>query len=196
LVSRSQSFGGWTVDSGPRIWDDYDVWARIQEELAKDDVVQAAWILRHYLEYTAFILADNLRAPIEFRGDGHYDLGDLMPHVLKRWRKLLEDGERSATKWRLDDKKKELAALRATVKDLIAKTNAEQWAINPSVHFSEWANLQAAEFQEVVDAFKNLLEHLRCQNTACKSYLYVTPRKGQSEELRCNCGETAINLRT
>ncbi len=105
LISRSQSFGGWTVDSGQRVWDDHDIWTEIQNELAKDDVAQAAWFLRRYLEYTAVILADNLRARIEFRGDGHYDLGDLMPHVLKQWRTLLEDGEKSAIKWKLDEEK-------------------------------------------------------------------------------------------
>lgn len=196
VISCSQSFGGWTVDSGPRVWDDYDVWTEIQNELAKNNVAQAAWLLRHYLEYTAVILADNLRARIEFRGDGHYDLADLMPHVLKQWRTLLEDGEKSAIKWKLIDQNDSLATMRAITKDLIAKTNSEQWAINPSVHFNEWANLQVHEFQEVVDAFKKLLEHLRCKNPACMSYLYVSPHKGQKEELRCNCGTTAINLKT
>ncbi len=196
LISRSQSFGGWTVDSGPRVWDAHDVWTEIQGELAKDNVAQAAWLLRRYLEYTAFILADNLRARIEFRGDSHYDLSDLMPHVLKRWRKWLEDGEESATKWNLDEQKAALSAMRAEVKKLVAKTNTKQWAINPSVHFNEWANLQAHEFQEVVDAFKALLEYLRCENPACGSYLYISPRKGQPEELRCNCGKTSINLKS
>jgi len=196
LISRSQSFGGWTVDSGPRVWDGHDIWTEIQDELAKDEVAQAAWLLRRYLEYTAVILADNLRTRIEFRGDGHYDLGDLMPRVLKRWRTLLEDGEKSAIKWKLDDERTALAAIRNTAKGLIAKTNAEQWAINPSVHFNEWADLQAHEFQEVVDAFKTLLDHLRCENPACMSYFYVSPRKGQPEELRCNCGTAAINLKT
>jgi hypothetical protein len=196
LISGSQSFGGWTVDSGPRVWDDHDIWSEIQNELAKNDVPQAAWLLRRYLEYTAVILADNLRARIEFRGDGQYDLGDLMPHVLKQWRTLLEYGEKSAIKWKLEEEKTTLAGMRATAKELIAKTNTEQWAINPSVHFNEWANLRAHEFQEVVDAFRTLLEHLRCVNPVCLSYLYISPRKGQPEELRCNCGKTAINLKT
>jgi len=195
VISRSQSFGGWTVDCGPRVWDDHDVWIEIQGELAKDNVAQAAWLLRHYLEYTAVILADNLRTRIEFGGDGHYALADLMPHILKHWGTLLEAGEKSAIKWKLVDEKDSITAMRITGKELIAKTNAEQWAINPSVHFTEWANLEVHEFQEVVDAFKMLLEHLRCENPACMSYLYVSPHKGQPEELRCNCGKIAINLK-
>jgi hypothetical protein len=196
LIERSQAFGGWSVEAGPRVWDDQDIWPEIQGELDKDDVPKAAWLLRRYLEYIASILADNLRARIEFRGDGHYDLNDLLPPVLTAWKKRLEDAEKSAAHWGHDAEKEALAAKRAEAKQLIAKSNAEQWAINPTVHFNEWANLRREEFQDVVDAFKALLKHLRCQNPACQSYVYIMPRKGKIEELRCNCGATAINLKS
>ena len=195
LVARSQVFGGWTVDAGPRVWDDQDVWTEITKELSEDNVSKAAGLLRRYLEYTATILADNLRARIEFRGDGHYGLGDLLPHVLKEWRTRLESGEKSARKWEQKDTERALAAKRAEARDLIARTKSEEWAINPSVHFNEWANLQAHEFREVADAFKDLLESLRCENAKCRSYLYVSPPEGNAEEMRCNCGATIINLR-
>lgn len=196
LIARSKSFVGWTVDMGPRVWDDHDIWSEIEVELDKTDVTKSAWLLRRYLEYTATILADNLRARVEFRGDGRYDLGDLLSPVLKEWKKRLEDGEKSAAHWKQEEKKKAIAAKRVEAKKLIAITNIEQWAINPSVHFNEWANLEKHEFQVVVDAFKALLETLRCENESCKSYLYVLPRKLKAEELRCNCGATNINLKT
>lgn len=60
LIVRSQSFGGWTVDLGPRVWDDHDIWAEIQNELDKDDIAKAAWLLQRYLEYTANILANHI----------------------------------------------------------------------------------------------------------------------------------------
>ncbi len=195
LIDRSQSFGGWTVDAGPRVWDDHDIWTEIQGELDNNDVAKAAWLLRRYLEYTATILADNLRARVKFRGDANYALGDLLPQVLKEWRKRLGDGEKSAAHWKRDKEKEAIASKRAQAKELIAKTNAEQWAINPSVHFNEWANLQRQEFQEVVCAFKELLENLRCENENCKSYFYVFPRMGKAEEMRCNCGTTNINFK-
>lgn len=196
LISRSQSFSGWTVDFGPRVLDNHDVWAEIQAELAEDNVARAAWLLRRYLEYIAAILADNLRAQVEFRGDARYDLGDLLPPVLKRWRTLLERGQKSAAKWNLDQAKEAIAATRERAKDLAVSAHVEQWPINAAVHFNEWANFQAREFQGVVDVFKDLLSHLRCDNPACQSYLYVSPRKGKAEELRCSCGMTSINLKT
>ena len=195
LVGSSTSFGGWTVDSGPRVWDDHDIWTEIQSELDKEDVPKAAWLLRRFLEYTAGILADNMRASVEFRGDGRYDLGDLMPPTLKEWRKRLEQGEKSATNWNQTETVKKLKQKRSKAKVLVGTSSVEQWAINPSVHFNEWANLDSHEFAQVVAAFSELLENLRCQQEACKSYLYLSPNRGDPEALRCNCGSVNINLK-
>ena len=195
LISRSQLFGGWSVELGPRIWDDQDIWTEIQQELSKNDIAKGAWLLRRYLEYISTVLADNLRASIEFRGDAHYDLGDLLPHVLSRWQNRLEKGIKTAGKWGHDASKSELVKKLAEAKALIRATNAEQWAINPSIHFNEWQNFTKAEFQAVVNAYKALLVHMRCTNPKCGTFPYLTPRKGSSEELRCNCQEININLK-
>lgn len=195
LIGRSKTFGSWTVDSGPRIWDDHDVWTEIQAKLDKGNVPTAAALLRRFLEYTAGILADNFRAPVKFRGDGRYDLGDLMLPVLKEWRKRLEQGEKSAAKWNHAEAIEELKQKRLTAKKLIAQTNVELWAINPSVHFNDWANLDSHEFSHVVAAFKELLENLRCVQDVCKSYLYLSLNKGKPETLRCNCLSVNINLK-
>ena len=195
LIGRSKTFSGWTVDSGPRIWDDHDVWTEIQVELDRENVPTAAALLRRLLEYTAGILADNFRAPVKFRGDGRYDLADLMPPVLKEWRKRLQQGEKSAAKWNHEEVIEELKQQRLIAKELVGQTNVEQWAINPSVHFNEWANLDSHEFAHVVAAFKELLENLRCVQDICRSYLYLSPNKGEPETLRCNCGSVNINLK-
>ena len=50
-------FKGWSVDHGPTRWDDRDVWTEIDDYLTKNDVRAAAALLRHYLEYSATILA-------------------------------------------------------------------------------------------------------------------------------------------
>ncbi len=195
LITKSKSFAGWTVDSGPRVWSDKDIWVEIQLALDKGDVSAASALLRRYLEYTSPILADNFRARIEFRGNHHYDLEDLLPHALKKWRERLEEGIKSATHWKSDGVKEMLTTKHAKAKELIASSNTERWMINPTLHYNEWANLQPQEFQAVVDAFRELLESLRCENQNCMSYLYVIPAKGNAEELRCNCGDSSINLR-
>ena len=196
LIQKGQFFGGWNIDTGPRIWDDKDIWTEIQEALDKDNVPRAAALLRRYLEYISVVLADNLRAKVEYRGDASYDLGDLLPPTLERWKNRLEKGIKSAEHWGHDDIKALLEAKLAEAKALIQKSNAEQWAINKSVHFNEWENFTKTEFKEISDAFKELLDHIRCQNAKCGGYPYLAPRKGSSEQLRCSCGAINVNLKT
>ncbi|MGY3487909.1 hypothetical protein ACVW1C_005792 [Bradyrhizobium sp. USDA 4011] len=88
LVQSTLSFGGWTVDGGPQVWTEGGVWTQIEEGLAKSNVPQAAGTLRRYLEFTSTILADNLRARIEYHG-GQYDLGG--PSVLAAWKARLQE---------------------------------------------------------------------------------------------------------
>ena len=90
LIQTGQFFGGWNIETGPRIWDDRDIWTEIEEALDKDDVPRAAALLRRYLEYISSVLADNLQAQVEYRGDASYDLGDLLPPTLSRWKDRLK----------------------------------------------------------------------------------------------------------
>lgn len=196
LLQNSQFFGGWNVETGPRIWDDADIWTEIQDALGKDDVPRAAALLRRYLEYISAVLADNLRAKVEYRGDASYDLGDLLPPTLNRWKDRLKKGIQSAEYWGHCAAKAALEEKFAEAESLIKKSSAEQWAINKSVHFNEWENFRAVEFKEVADAFKALLDHIRCQNAKCGGYPYLIPRKGASEQLRCSCGAVNVNLKT
>ena len=195
LIKSGQFFGGWNVETGPRIWDDKDIWAEISSALERNDVPQAAALLRRYLEYISAVLADNLRAQVEYRGDANYDLGDLLPPTLNRWRDRLDKAVKVADKWGHSDIKSTAAEMAQEAKSLIATSNAEQWAINKAVHFNEWQNLTASEFGKVADAFKALLENIRCSNEKCAGYPYLTPRKGSSEQLRCNCGAINLNLK-
>ncbi|MCI0565107.1 MAG: AAA family ATPase [Nitrososphaera sp.] len=193
LIKSSMSFGGWSVETGPRVWDDKDIWEHIDETLAKNDIPQAASALRRYLEYTTAILADELRARVEFHGYGQYDLGDLMPPVIERWKYLLKKAIKAAKKWKQVQKVTDLTALKQQVDSKVTQSGDEQWAINKAVHFTDWADLQKEEFELVVAAFKELLETLRCDD--CGGYFYVQPNKGASETLRCSCGNTAMNLK-
>ena len=34
LINKTQIFGGWTVENGPRIWDDKDIWSEIESALS------------------------------------------------------------------------------------------------------------------------------------------------------------------
>jgi hypothetical protein len=193
LIQSSISFAGWTVDGGPLVWKDADVWEQIDEKLTKNDVPGAAHTLRRYLEYMCAILADNLRASVEYHGNGSYDFGDLLPAVIRAWKDLLADARDATASWGQDTSS--IDALKAEVKEKISEARAEQWVINKSVHFNPWANLQAEEFRTVVTAFRELLSSMQCANAACREFVAVTPKKGKMEAIRCSCGNVNLNLK-
>jgi hypothetical protein len=92
-------FRTWSVESGPREWDDLDVWGEIDGHLAKNGASQAAALLRHYLEHTSHEICHQLRARVEFRADTQFMLGDLLPPAIGQMRRLLKAGKNAAMSW-------------------------------------------------------------------------------------------------
>jgi len=92
-----------------------------------------------------------------FRSDGNYELGELLPSVLNRMKKLCGSAAKAAQSWG-NDKEKDAATKR---KDSLSTSNAassvEQWAVNKAVHYNEWANFGRKDFEPVVTAFRELL---------------------------------------
>ena len=192
LIQGSASFGGWTVESGPQVWKEGDVWQQIGEKLAKNDVTGAAGTLRRYLEYISTILADNLHAPVQYHANGQYELGDLWPAVIQAWKARLKEAKDSVASWKADPAA--IDARIAEASEKIADTQSEQWMINKSVHYNAWASLQPTEFAEVAASFQAFLKTMQCPNAVCSEFLCVTPMKGEREALRCGCGQANINL--
>ncbi len=188
-------FHTWSVETGPIFEQLADVWDQIDKDLAKNDVSAAAGRLRRHLEYISAELADNLGAKPTFRGDFSYDLGDLLSPVISRQGELLKLAAKSAQDWKDDAAKAKVEALKTARAEALAKYGGESWVVNKAVHYGEWTNFSRGEFRSVVDAFKTLLLQLRCSKAACESWLYVTPRKGDPEALRCRCANININLR-
>jgi hypothetical protein len=115
--------------------------------------------------------------------------------VIGRQAELLKLAAKAAQAWGNDNAKKEVEALKATRADAMAKYGGESWVVNKAVHYTEWADFSKSEFKAVVDAFKTLLLQFRCPKPECDSWLYVTPRKGEAEGLRCRCMGFNLNLK-
>lgn len=185
-------FRKWSVDSGPSVWVDNDVWAEIEAAVANDNIRDAAAQLRNYLEYIAAEACEAFRAKVIFNADGHYDLGDLLPPAVNRLRELYSDAIKAAETWgdpiRIDAIKARKAALDAAFQ----VASIEQWAINPTVHFNAWATFDRRDLATVVAAFKGLVSRFHCGN--CDAILEVTPPRGTKEHLLCACGTSSMSF--
>lgn len=182
----------WSLETGPIVEQTAGIWDKIESDVTRGETPVAAGRLRRHLEYVGGELADRLGAKLPFRGDFSYDSGDLISAVIGRYGALLKRGANAANKWSNENAKLRVDALKASWRQALDAYHDERWVLNKAIHFNEWAEFTSAEFSEVVEAFKRFLAELRC--ASCESWLYVTPRKGNPENLRCDCGAMTVNL--
>lgn len=191
-AKTSVAFHGWSIDTGPLVESNKEIWDEIAAALGKGKVEVAAASLRHHLEYVSRHLADQLGATPQFRADGNYELGELLPSVLARMKSLCGKAADAAQSWG-NNADKEAAGKRKTALSSCTGTySVEQWALNKAVHYNEWANFGRKDFEPVVAAFKELLACFSCET--CESWVYVAPR-GAPEAMRCACNAINLNLK-
>lgn len=195
LVTSKTSlvFQGWTIDGGPVVESDEEIWTEIASALTKGKVSSAAASLRHHLEFVSRHLADQLGASPQFRADGNYELGELMPSVLGRMKDVYSKAAEAAQSWGNTADKEVALNRKKALSSSNAATGVEQWAVNKAVHYNEWANFNKKDFEPVVAAFQELLGCFTCEK--CHSWLYVIPPRGTSESLRCPCSAVNLNLK-
>lgn len=195
LVTRktSMAFDSWSVDTGPLVESNPEIWAEIDAALAKDKVEIAAPILRRHMEFVSRLLADQLGAQTVFRADNSYDLGGLLPSSMSRLSNLLGKAVDSAQSWGNEDQKSKALARKQRLKQANAHKGEEDWTVNKAVHFNAWANFSSNDFKPIVQAFKDLLACAQCDD--CGSWLYITPKSILPEGLRCSCNLVNLNLK-
>ena len=192
-AKTSIAFHSWTIDTGPLVESNVAIWDEIAAALGKGKVEAAAAALRRHLEYVSRHLADQLGATPQFRADGNYELGELLPSVLKRMKDLCGKAADAAQSWGKNADKEAAGKRKTLLSTSSAAMNVEQWAVNKAVHYNEGANFGKKDFEPVVTAFKDLLECFRCQT--CDSWVHVTPRLNP-ETLRCLCNGISLNLKS
>lgn len=201
LVAQGNAtrFSNWTPDHGPAEWRTRDVWTEIDnalKSLKANNVHTAASLLRYYLEHVFREVCDSLRVRVEFKGDGRYELGDTFTPAVRHFRDLILEGSKVAEAWNQKDIADALKLREKSLGDSFLSTNAEQWQVNPAIHYNEWANFTASDFMPVVTAFRDLVQRLFCEKPECAGliYLAMTPPK-TPDTVRCSCGNTNINLK-
>jgi recombinational DNA repair ATPase RecF len=197
LVNRKQmlKFSDWRVETGPSVHYEADMWTRIEEDLAKDDISAASAKLRNGLEeYTRFV-CHNLRAKVPYTLEDAGNLGDFLPAAIGTFKDLLGKAKASANSWNRHNVIEELNSKSEFAKDVISRALGEQWTINTTVHFNDWAKLSKEDFLPVVKAFRELCDSVfACDNQGCESVLKVTYDAYTMNGVRCKCGANNWNL--
>lgn len=185
-------FRQWDVDHGPTKWDQRDVWDEMRKHAANDDVRSAAGLLRHFLEYIFGEVCHRLRAPVVYRGDAQYELGDLIQSAIPGLKDRLQTAKVVAVSWGQTGRAREISSREDEFSAALKKSNYEQWQINAAIHFNSWDTLGKADFLPVIDAFQELVSKFQCP--ACETFVAVVPERGSAQTLKCGCGAISLNL--
>lgn len=185
-------FRRWDVDNGPSLWLGRDVWSEIDEDVRNNDIRSGAATLRNYLEFMAAELCHRLAAPVAFRADAQYQLGELLPQAVARMKTLLKKAKDAANSWSQKDVLAQVEQREQSFATLAQKADVERWQVNALVHYNAWANMGAADFAPVVKAQRELLDGFNCSK--CGEILSLTPERETPKVVRCECGASNMNL--
>jgi recombinational DNA repair ATPase RecF len=192
LISQAVTFGGWSVDTGPLVYDDLDMMERVRTSLGEGDIQTAAGRLRHYLEHIGYLLSDGLRAAVPFHADGQYTLNDTLPPALAAIKKRMKEAKVAANSWGKPDIEQSIIANLSLFENAMAQSKVSEWGVNPAVHFNAWQNFEPKEFEVIVDAFDAILTTIRCD--VCGSLLRLSYSGPTPQALNCLCGDLRFDL--
>lgn len=187
-------FSNWHVQTGPVVSYDYVMWDKIDAALARDDVPEAAFILRRNSEQFFAYLCDKLHAKITFKLSGEWELGEYLPAAYLQYKELINMAKKAANSWAQAANVTKLNELDSVAGQIYLKSQVSQWGVNASVHYNQWKNLSKQDFQPIIDAFKDLHGLFLCSK--CERPLYVAQSGNTLSILRCNCGEVHWNLQS
>lgn len=185
-------FKAWDIQEGPVIARNAAVMlGEAKQALEEGDVPRAAHALRRAVEVYLPEICHGLGAPVRYRDDGSWQAGDFMNGVQSRYASILKKGKKAAEGWEQDTKPWEERDARRL--EVFNAFGTEAWAVNPMVHWNEWADLGVNDFSPVVAAYDGLFSMLTCPN--CESCLYVQEEGATETTLRCDCATVNWNLK-
>jgi len=185
-------FANWSLETGPLVSLENEMWQRITTALEHNDMPSAAVLLRRGSEEFFATVCNALEASVPFRIDGRYELGDLLPAAVARYRRLLKQAKASTQSWGNNALLQHLTEVESVVKSIFVRTQAEQWAVNATLHYNNWANLHPNDFRPVVEAFLDMHEVFTCQQ--CRTTVFLLLHDNEAASVRCHCGSIDWNL--
>ena len=186
-------FSNWTIENGPSVNISGDIWDEIDDDLEINDIPSAAAKLRRGSEEYFSQVCSALHAPVRFNLSGQYELGDLLSGAMAEYRSELKHAKEAANSWGNTDELERLKEIDEFSRNVFTRLNMERWAVNPALHYNQWADFTPQDFKPVVDIFRDLFSIFQCDK--CGTLLHLVINGPRPEAVKCNCGEVNWNLK-
>jgi len=185
-------FRSWSVEVGPTTWQGRDVWHEINTLLCENNIHYASSLLRRYLEHIFEDICHRLRAPVPYRSDARYTLGDFLPNGYSCLKKILKKGKDAGNSFGNSSVIEFLNAWDEKLSKAYQLTRVDEWQLNSAVHYTNWENFHKNEFSSLVESYKNLVDCFRCDK--CFNFINLTYNNMVASYLDCSCGNVSVKL--
>ena len=195
VVSKINSveFTDWTIELGPSVSnEDSEDWEKIYELVRSNNISQASAKLRKASEQFFASVCERLEGKVVYRSGNQRSLGELGSSIETRYKSLLRDSKKSYDSWGRSEESKNVAVISKEFHEICKTKEIEQWAINPTTHYNEWATLSKNDFLPIIDAFKRFFECFKCPK--CGSIIELSKSNYRNVGLCCSCKNINLNL--
>lgn len=183
-------FKAWDISHGPYVEIGSNIWDIIEKELNNGEKHEAIGQLRYYMEEFFGDICARHKLLVPYSITGKWSLEEVIAPVGTFYRKTLEKAKKSAQSFGKDTVK--IDELLQKQKDKLSALNVDRWTINPSTHFTTWAqNLSITELKSVYIAVKEYCESFECPS--CHSLLTVNMDMNEPRIISCDCGEVSFS---
>ena len=186
------AFYNWTLDYGPRVNTDGDVWGSVTRKLTEDDISGAAHTLRYGLEEFFQHVCSALQAPVRYNWHERWELGDFLHASVGHFKSYVKRAKAAAQSWGNKDVMASVEEIESVFDQAVRNSQVEQWAINPNVHYNKWADFSKEDLVPVSEALHELCEQFRCH--ACGGIVEAQGIGKEVTMVRCPCDNVSLNL--
>lgn len=181
----------WSIDAGPQVVGEaWTLLAKAEEALNGGDVRRSAHLLRTAVETHFRDICDSLGAELRYRADSTYGAGDFTMGASSRLKEVVKAAKNAAASWGHD-----VSAIDTYDKRRVTTSTGltgESWAVNPNIHYNDWAHMEKPDFRPVLEAHKALFALYICD--ICETPYRVVYEGVKETAFRCKCGHVNWTL--
>lgn len=185
-------FHNWSISEGPSVNSIPNIWEQIDEDLGRGNVPSAAAALRRGSEEFFTEVGERIGAKVPLKTNAQWDFGEVLNASVSKYKELIKSARNSANSWNKTELVIMFDQMEACRKKVTRDTKSEEWAINPNVHYNNWASFSPEDFIPVVKAFQQLWNLFICEK--CGSVIFIAKDGSKETAVRCTCNDINWNL--
>lgn len=184
-------FKTWNIEHGPYVEIGSNIWDAINNHLDKGEKNEAIGLMRYYMEEFFSDICAKYKLKVPYSTSGRWSLEEVLSPVNAHYRQAIKKAKESANSF-----KKPMDKIEEYEKSYVAaydNLQIERWAINPSTHFTVWAqSLSIYELKSTCSAVKEFCEIFECSN--CKSLIAINSDINlMPQNICCDCGDYSFS---